>query len=62
MNDRFETSAKDNINIEEAARYLVSQIMEVEKRNQGKPHNRHSDDNTTIRLDDKQQHTNGGCC
>ncbi|KAG9295497.1 hypothetical protein G9A89_013526 [Geosiphon pyriformis] len=58
----FETSAKENHNVEEAARYLVSQIMDIAQKNQGKSSNNF---NGAIKLNDQHQYDqydSGSCC
>ncbi|KAG9296159.1 hypothetical protein G9A89_014751 [Geosiphon pyriformis] len=54
----FETSAKENHNVDEAARYLVSEIMDIEEKNQGKTP---KDSNGTINLHDEQRSHSEGC-
>ncbi|CAG8519942.1 4259_t:CDS:2, partial [Ambispora leptoticha] len=55
----FETSAKENHNVDEAARYLVSKILEIEQRNQGRPR---QNQNGVIHIDEDQQYTPNSCC
>ncbi|KAI8887612.1 hypothetical protein K501DRAFT_211751 [Backusella circina FSU 941] len=56
----FETSAKDNSNIDEATRHLITAILKVEEENADAIAN----ENENIRLDSphQQQSQNGGCC
>ncbi|CAG8456122.1 7094_t:CDS:2 [Ambispora gerdemannii] len=56
----FDTSAKENHNVDEAARYLVSQILEIEQRNQGKP--RENRNGGVINIHEEQQYTHNSCC
>lgn len=58
----FETSAKDNKNIEEAAKFLVEKILENHIEQQ-------KEDENTIKIDNKPQpdkgqgtQSSGGCC
>ncbi|KAG0174005.1 rab32, member RAS oncoprotein [Apophysomyces sp. BC1034] len=56
----FETSAKNNDNIDEAARHLVNAILSIEEE-QGEPFE--ENDETTIHLDQiKDSDTGGKCC
>lgn len=58
---RFETSAKDNTNIEEAARHLISSILKLEEENADNVAN----DENTVNLNQQQQQQqqqNNGCC
>jgi hypothetical protein len=58
---RFETSAKENSNIEEATRHLISAILKLEEDNAGNIIN----DEPTVDLNGQQQHQqshNNGCC
>ncbi|KAL9540299.1 hypothetical protein MBANPS3_009767 [Mucor bainieri] len=57
----FETSAKDNTNIEEAARHLISSILKLEEENADNVPN----DENTVNLNQQQQQQqqqNNGCC
>lgn len=60
---RFETSAKDNTNIDEAARYLISHIVKLEEENTDNDDNENTN---TVNLNDQQQqqnqNQNSGCC
>jgi hypothetical protein len=60
---RFETSAKDNTNIDEAARHLVSSILAIEQEHL----DRHDADgfegnNQNIRIDQDKTRNDSGCC
>ncbi|KAI8970406.1 P-loop containing nucleoside triphosphate hydrolase protein [Mycotypha africana] len=62
----FEASAKDNTNIEEAARYLVSSILKIEEENADKI-SLLQQQQETVRLDkdrqqQPQQSSNSNCC
>ncbi|KAI7903929.1 P-loop containing nucleoside triphosphate hydrolase protein [Cokeromyces recurvatus] len=57
----FETSAKDNTNIEEAARYLVSSILKLEKEN-AKPAVNENEVINLTNSQQQQQQTNNSCC
>ncbi|KAM3586322.1 hypothetical protein VKS41_002845 [Umbelopsis sp. WA50703] len=59
----FETSAKDNTNIDEAARHLVSSILAIEQEHL----DRHDADgfegnNQNIRIDQDKTRNDSGCC
>ncbi|CEP08228.1 hypothetical protein [Parasitella parasitica] len=55
----FETSAKDNTNIEEAASHLISSILKLQEENADNV----ADDENTINLNQQQQQQqNNGCC
>ncbi|KAF9402119.1 hypothetical protein BGZ94_005005, partial [Podila epigama] len=55
----FGTSAKDNNNIEEAARFLLTEIMATEEEHSNKV----TDDATMIgRIQLSQSKTKEGCC
>ncbi|KAG2237114.1 hypothetical protein INT48_004616 [Thamnidium elegans] len=54
----FETSAKDNSNIEEATRHLISAILKLEEENAD---NIVNEDNN-LHLNQQQQQQNNGCC
>lgn len=56
----FETSAKDNNNIEEATRHLISSILKLEEENAD---NVASEDHTLhLNNNQQQQQNNSGCC
>lgn len=55
----FETSAKDNNNIEEATRHLISSILKLEEENADNIAN--EDDTLHLNTQQQQQHNNG-CC
>ncbi|KAI8374134.1 P-loop containing nucleoside triphosphate hydrolase protein [Radiomyces spectabilis] len=60
----FETSAKDNINIEEAARHLITAILNIEEES-GVDALALGEESDRVHLDqNKQQHNNSGsnCC
>ncbi|CAO3698151.1 unnamed protein product [Rhizopus microsporus] len=54
----FETSAKDNSNIEEATRCLVSAIVKLEEENV----NNTVSDEVSVKLGQQQRQQNNGCC
>ncbi|KAI7894717.1 P-loop containing nucleoside triphosphate hydrolase protein [Mucor mucedo] len=56
----FETSAKDNNNIEEATRHLISSILKLEEENADNVAN--EDDTLHLNTNNQQQQHNGGCC
>lgn len=58
FNSRFETSAKDNSNIEEATRCLVSAIVKLEEENV----NNTVSDEVSVKLGQQQRQQNNGCC
>ena len=58
----FETSAKDNSNIEEATRHLITSILKLEEENVDHTAN---DDENTVNLNarhQQQQNQNNNCC
>ncbi|KAI8978589.1 P-loop containing nucleoside triphosphate hydrolase protein [Pilobolus umbonatus] len=55
----FSTSAKDNNNIEEATRHLISAILHLEEENAD---NHATDNNNTVKLNTEQHTQHGGCC
>ena len=58
---RFETSAKDNTNIDDAARFLIDSILSIEEEH-GSP-DLNDDESERIHIDDnKSNHSGGGCC
>ena len=54
----FETSAKDNINVEDAANFLVKQILETESQSRGDSES----DSDAVRPDDANMQGGGGNC
>jgi Ras-related protein Rab-32 len=63
----FDTSAKDNSNIDEAARYLIQTIVSLEEEHGSlMPHglDDDDDDDDSIRLDQYKHRSNSGngCC
>lgn len=57
---RFETSAKDNSNIEEATRSLISAIVELQQENVN--NDNHDENNVSLDQQYQQQTQNSGCC
>ncbi|EIE86949.1 hypothetical protein G6F46_008640 [Rhizopus delemar] len=56
----FETSAKDNSNIEEATRSLISAIVELQQENVN--NDNHDENNVSLDQQYQQQTQNSGCC
>lgn len=56
----FETSAKDNSNIEEATRHLISAILKLEEDNADNV--AHEDNTLHLDQQQQQQQQNNGCC
>ncbi|KAG1144692.1 hypothetical protein G6F37_005581 [Rhizopus arrhizus] len=56
----FETSAKDNSNIEEATRSLISAIVELQQENVN--NDNHDENNVSLDQQYQQQTQNNGCC
>ena len=54
----FETSAKDNINVEDAANFLVKQILETESQSRGDSET----DSDAVRPDDSSAQGSSGQC
>jgi hypothetical protein len=60
----FETSAKDNSNIEEATRHLISAILQLEEEN-AENTAANDESNAAVNLDQSRSHhsnQNNGCC
>ncbi|KAG0172281.1 rab32, member RAS oncoprotein [Apophysomyces sp. BC1015] len=58
----FETSAKDNTNIDEAARDLITAILNIEEEHGGAEGVNDEDDSERVRLDEQRHQGGGGCC
>lgn len=58
----FETSAKDNSNIEEATRHLISAILKLEEENADNTANEDNTVNLDAQNQQYQQQQNNGCC
>ncbi|KAI9494441.1 P-loop containing nucleoside triphosphate hydrolase protein [Zychaea mexicana] len=56
----FETSAKDNTNIDDAARFLIQSILKIEEEH-GSP-DLDDEDSERIRIEDNKSSGGGGCC
>lgn len=61
---RFETSAKDNTNIDEAARHLVTTILAIEREHLDRHDAENFENNNQqLRVDSRDKNRNdGGCC
>lgn len=55
---RFETSAKDNTNIDEAAKFLIKSILDIEEQH-GSPD---LEEDERIQLEESNASNSGGCC
>lgn len=55
---RFETSAKDNTNIDEAAKFLIKSILDIEEQH-GSPD---LEEDERIQLEESNANNGGGCC
>ncbi|KAF7721982.1 rab32, member RAS oncoprotein [Apophysomyces ossiformis] len=58
----FETSAKDNTNIDEAARELIVAVLNIEEEHGGAEGTNEEEDPDRVRLDEQRHQAGGGCC